>query len=42
VIVLRFIAEMPINQVAQALDKSQGAVKMLQARALESLYHLMK
>jgi RNA polymerase sigma-70 factor, ECF subfamily len=42
VIVMRFLADMPISQVAQALKKSQGAVKMLQARALKSLNGLIK
>lgn len=42
VIILRFIAEMPISQVAQVLKKSEGSVKMLQTRALQSLNQLMK
>jgi RNA polymerase sigma-70 factor, ECF subfamily len=42
VIVMRFLADMPISQVAQTLKKSQGAVKMLQARALKSLNGLIK
>jgi RNA polymerase sigma-70 factor, ECF subfamily len=42
VIVLRFLADMPIRQVAQVLKKSEGAVKMLQARALETLSLRMK
>ncbi len=37
VIVLRFISEMPIREVAKFLNKSEGSVKMLQARGLESL-----
>ena len=42
VITLRFIAEMPINQVAKVLKKSEGAVKMLQTRALQALNKMMK
>lgn len=42
VIILRFIAEMPISQVAQIMKKSEGAVKMLQSRAIQALYQLMK
>lgn len=42
VIALRFLADMPISQVAHVLNKSQGAVKMLQARALDALYQMMK
>lgn len=37
VIVLRFLADLPITQVARLLNKSEGAVKALQARALEAL-----
>ena len=37
VLALRFGAEMPIKEVAQMMDKSVGAVKMLQARALAML-----
>jgi RNA polymerase sigma-70 factor, ECF subfamily len=37
VIVLRFIAGMPITEVAQTLDKSEDAIKGLQRRALTNL-----
>ena len=37
VIVLRFITGMPINEVAQALQKSEDAIKGLQRRALLAL-----
>jgi RNA polymerase sigma-70 factor, ECF subfamily len=37
VIVLRFITGMPINQVAQTLNRSEDSVKALQRRALLSL-----
>ena len=37
VIVMRFIAGMPISEVAQALQKSEDAVKGLQRRALTTL-----
>lgn len=42
VVVMRFLADMPISQVAQTMKKSQGAVKMLQTRALKSLNGLIK
>jgi len=42
VITLRFIADMPINQVAKVLKKSEGAVKMLQTRGLQALNKMMK
>ncbi|HSM55471.1 MAG TPA: sigma-70 family RNA polymerase sigma factor [Candidatus Sulfomarinibacteraceae bacterium] len=41
VIVLRFIAEMTIADVAQALGKSESAVKGLQARGLEALNRVL-
>jgi len=41
VIILRFVAEMPIKQVAHVLNKSESAVKGLQARALEALQELL-
>jgi RNA polymerase sigma-70 factor, ECF subfamily len=37
VIEMRFIAEKSIREVAAALDRSEGAVKQLQLRALENL-----
>ncbi len=37
VIILRFVSGMPIAQVAQALDKTEDAIKGLQRRALTSL-----
>ena len=37
VIVLRFVMEMPINQVARVMGKSVSAIKALQRRGLRSL-----
>jgi RNA polymerase sigma-70 factor (ECF subfamily) len=37
VIALRFGFEMPIRDVAQTIGKSEGAIKMLQARAIATL-----
>ena len=37
VLALRFGFEMPIREVAQTMGKSEGSVKMLQARAIASL-----
>ena len=37
VLALRFGYEMPIREVAQTMGKSEGSVKMLQARAIASL-----
>ena len=41
VIVLRFVNGLPINQVAQALHKSEDAVKGLQRRALSALREIL-
>lgn len=41
VIALRFGFEMPIQEVARTLGKSEGAVKQLQARAIASLARKM-
>lgn len=37
VLALRFGQEMPIREVAKLINKSEGAVKMLQARAIAAL-----
>lgn len=42
VIGLRFGYEMPIREVADVINKSEGAVKMLQVRAIASLSRLMQ
>lgn len=39
VIVLRFVADLPLRAVADITGRRTGAVKMLQARALEALAH---
>ena len=41
VIVMRFIADMSIAEVAGALNKSESAVKSLQARGLEALHRIL-
>jgi RNA polymerase sigma-70 factor (ECF subfamily) len=41
VILMRFIAEMPLAQVARALHKSEDAVKGLQRRALLALRRIL-
>jgi RNA polymerase sigma-70 factor (ECF subfamily) len=41
VILLRFISAMPISDVAQALNKSEDAVKGLQRRALMTLRNIL-
>ncbi len=37
VIVMRFVDDLPIKAVAQALQKTEGAIKLIQHRALSSL-----
>jgi RNA polymerase sigma-70 factor, ECF subfamily len=41
VVVLRFVAGMPVAQVAHTLNRSESAVKALQARGLERLHQLL-
>jgi RNA polymerase sigma-70 factor, ECF subfamily len=41
VIVLRFVAGMPISEVAQALRKSENAIKALQRRGLDALRKIL-
>lgn len=41
VIVMRFVAGMPINEVAQALNKSEDSIKGLQRRALITLRDIL-
>jgi len=42
VVVLRFVADLAVKDVARIVGKRQGAVKMLQARALERLHELLQ
>jgi RNA polymerase sigma factor (sigma-70 family) len=41
VVVLRFVADLALKDVARIVGKRQGAVKMLQARGLERLNELL-
>ena len=41
VVELRFVFELPINEVSRLMGKSEGAVKQLQARALAALTKTM-
>jgi RNA polymerase sigma-70 factor (ECF subfamily) len=42
VIEMRFVDQRSIREIAAALDRSEGAVKQLQLRALETLRKLME
>ncbi len=37
VIILRFIEDMPLREVARAMEKTEGAVKLMQHRAIKEL-----
>ena len=41
VIIMRFIEDLPIRDVAAALDKSEGAVKLIQHRAMNELKKIL-
>lgn len=41
VLALRFGYEMPVRDVAETMNKSEGSVKMLQARAIAALTRIM-
>jgi RNA polymerase sigma-70 factor (ECF subfamily) len=41
VVVMRFVAGMSIAEVAQTLNRSESAIKALQARGLERLYRVL-
>ncbi len=42
VLALRFGFEMPLKQVAEAMQKSEGSIKMLQVRAVASLTRILR
>lgn len=42
VVILRFVEEVPIKDVALSIGKSEGAVKLLQYRALKQLKKLLE
>ncbi len=42
IIILRFIEDLPIKEVARAIGKSEGAVKLLQHRAIGQLQAMLK
>jgi RNA polymerase sigma factor (sigma-70 family) len=42
VVVLRFVADLAVKDVARIVGKRQGAVKMLQARGLERLHEMLR
>jgi RNA polymerase sigma-70 factor, ECF subfamily len=41
VVILRFVADLPLEDVARIVGRRVGAVKALQARALDRLAHLL-
>ena len=41
VIIMRFVEDVPIKETAAALDKSEGAIKLLQHRAIKELKKIL-
>lgn len=41
VVIMRFIEDLPIKEVAATLDKSEGAIKLLQYRAVKELKKIL-
>ncbi len=41
VIMLRFVEELPLKEVAAALEKTEGAIKLMQHRAIKELQRIL-
>ena len=41
IIIMRFVEDMAVKEVASAMGKSEGAIKILQHRAVKSLKKLI-
>ncbi|MEK7507932.1 MAG: sigma-70 family RNA polymerase sigma factor [Patescibacteria group bacterium] len=41
VIIMRFVEDLPIRETALALDKSEGAIKLLQHRAIKEIQKML-
>ncbi len=41
VIIMRFVEDLPIRETALAIDKSEGAIKLLQHRAIKELQKIL-
>lgn len=41
IVILRFIEDLPLKEVAEAIDKTEGAVKLAQHRAIKELRKLL-
>jgi len=42
IIIMRFVDDLSVKEVAKALDKSEGAVKLMQHRAINNLKKILK
>ena len=42
VLIMRFVEDLPHQEIAAAMDKTEGAVKVIQHRALKQLIELLK
>ncbi len=42
VIIMRFVEDLPLKDVATAIGKSEGAIKVIQHRAIKNLKHIVE
>lgn len=42
IIIMRFVEELSLKEIAASIDKSEGAVKLMQHRAIKELQELLK
>lgn len=42
VIIMRFVEDLPVKEVALAMDKTEGAIKLIQHRAIKELKSLLE
>jgi RNA polymerase sigma-70 factor (ECF subfamily) len=42
IIIMRFVDDLSVKEIAKALDKSEGAVKLMQHRAINNLKKILK
>jgi RNA polymerase sigma-70 factor (ECF subfamily) len=42
IIIMRFVDDLSVKEVAKALDKSEGAIKLMQHRAINNLKKILK
>ncbi len=42
IIIMRFIEDLPLKEVAASVDKTEGAIKLMQHRAIKELKNILK